>query len=186
MLNQQKRHLLHDLPRVYFSITIYGALKQMHSKGCTVINVASNCQLLENRKALWIAPTSGGIMASDGTQGYRGWTGLVLTEKQVRMQLLLLEESRNQNSWDRKGWGKRCMAEEGLGETSSYVRGMPISSDRKESACNAGDPGSVSGSVRFPGGGHGKPLQDSCWRIPRTEEPGSLPYVGSQTDRTCD
>ena len=35
------------------------------------------------------------------------------------------------------------------------------SSDCKESACNAGDPGSIPGS-RSPGEGHGCPLQYSC------------------------
>ena len=35
----------------------------------------------------------------------------------------------------------------------------------KESTCNTGDTGesgSISGSERFPGGGHGDPLQYSC------------------------
>ena len=38
----------------------------------------------------------------------------------------------------------------------------------KESACNAGDPGSIPGSGRFPGGGHsqGNPLQYSCLENP--------------------
>jgi len=35
-------------------------------------------------------------------------------------------------------------------------------SDGKESVCNAGDPGSISGSGRSPGGEHGNPLQYSC------------------------
>ena len=35
-------------------------------------------------------------------------------------------------------------------------------SDGKEFACNAGDLGSISGSGRSPGGGHGNPLQYSC------------------------
>ena len=35
-------------------------------------------------------------------------------------------------------------------------------SDGKESVCNAGDPGSISGSGRPPGGEHGNPLQYSC------------------------
>ena len=35
-------------------------------------------------------------------------------------------------------------------------------SDGKESACNAGHPGSIPGSGRFPGEGNGKPLQYSC------------------------
>ena len=32
----------------------------------------------------------------------------------------------------------------------------------KESACNAGDPGSIPRSGRSPGEGNGNPLQDSC------------------------
>ena len=36
----------------------------------------------------------------------------------------------------------------------------------KESACNAGVPGSIPGSGRSPGGGHGNPLQYSCLENP--------------------
>ena len=36
------------------------------------------------------------------------------------------------------------------------------SSDGKESACSVGDPGSMPGLGRSPGGGHGNPLQCSC------------------------
>ena len=36
----------------------------------------------------------------------------------------------------------------------------------KESACNAGATGSVPGSERFPGGGHGNSLQYSCLENP--------------------
>ena len=39
---------------------------------------------------------------------------------------------------------------------------FPDGSDSKESACNAGDPGLIPGWGRFPGGGHGNPLQYSC------------------------
>ena len=39
--------------------------------------------------------------------------------------------------------------------------GFPGSSAGKESACNAGDPGSIPGSGRFPGEGIGYPLQYS-------------------------
>ena len=35
-------------------------------------------------------------------------------------------------------------------------------SDSKESTCNAGDPGLIPGSGRFPGGENGSPLQYSC------------------------
>ena len=39
---------------------------------------------------------------------------------------------------------------------------LPCSSDGKESACNAGDPGSIPGSGRSSGEGNGNPLQKSC------------------------
>ena len=38
----------------------------------------------------------------------------------------------------------------------------PGGSDGKESACNAGDLGSIPGWGRSPGGEHGNPLQYSC------------------------
>ena len=44
--------------------------------------------------------------------------------------------------------------------------GFPGGSDGKESACNVGDPGSIAGLGRFPGGGHGNPLQYSCLENP--------------------
>ena len=49
---------------------------------------------------------------------------------------------------------------------SSLFWGFPGGSDGKESVCNAGDPGSIPGSGRSPGGGHGNPLQSSCLQNP--------------------
>ena len=40
--------------------------------------------------------------------------------------------------------------------------GFPGGSDGKESACSAGDPGSIPGSGRSPEGGNGNSLQYSC------------------------
>ena len=40
--------------------------------------------------------------------------------------------------------------------------GFPGASDDKESACNAGDLGSVPGSGKSPGERNGNPLQYSC------------------------
>jgi len=40
--------------------------------------------------------------------------------------------------------------------------GFPGGSDGKESACNAGDLGSITGLGRFPGEENGNPPQDSC------------------------
>ena len=44
--------------------------------------------------------------------------------------------------------------------------GFPGGSDSKESACNAGDPGSSLGSERSSGEGNGNPFQYSCLKIP--------------------
>ena len=43
----------------------------------------------------------------------------------------------------------------------SHFFGFPDSSVGKESACNAGDPGSIPGSGRYPGEGIGYPLSYS-------------------------
>ena len=43
---------------------------------------------------------------------------------------------------------------------------FPHSSVGKESACNAGDRGSIPGSGRSPGEGNGNPLQYSCLENP--------------------
>jgi len=40
--------------------------------------------------------------------------------------------------------------------------GFPAASDSEESACNAGDPGSIPGLGRSPGEEDGNPLQYSC------------------------
>ena len=45
--------------------------------------------------------------------------------------------------------------------TISACFGFPGSSAGRESACNAGDPGSIPGLGRCPGEGIGYPLQDS-------------------------
>ena len=55
--------------------------------------------------------------------------------------------------------------------------GCPAGSLVKNLPANAeatGDVGSILGSGRPPGGGHGNPLQYSCWEIPWTEDPGRL------------
>ena len=41
-----------------------------------------------------------------------------------------------------------------------------VSSDGKEPAYNAGDPGLIPGSGRSPGEGNGNPLQNSCLENP--------------------
>ena len=49
----------------------------------------------------------------------------------------------------------------------NYLKGFPGGSDGKESACNVGDLGSISGLGRSPGEGNGNPLHYSCLESPR-------------------
>ena len=60
---------------------------------------------------------------------------------------------------------------------------FPGCSDGKASACNVGDPGSISGLGRSPGEGNGNPLQYPRLKMPWTEEPDRLHSMGSQRVR---
>ena len=64
--------------------------------------------------------------------------------------------------------------------------GFPGGLYGKESACNAGDLGSIPGSVKFPGEGNGNPLQYSCLENPHGQ--GSLvgygPWGCTESDMT--
>ena len=62
-----------------------------------------------------------------------------------------------------------------------FVYLLPCSSAGKESACNAGDQGSIPGSGRFPGEGHGNSLQYSCLENP-TYSPWGL-YDSDTTEQ---
>ena len=59
------------------------------------------------------------------------------------------------------------------------IQGFPAGSDSKESACSAGDLGSIPGSGRSPGEGNGNPLQYSCLENPMETLKGEI-YTGSQ------
>ena len=63
--------------------------------------------------------------------------------------------------WERAGLG-------GCADLTSFIHceGSPGGSAGKESACNAGDLGSVPVSGRCPGEGNGHPLQSSCLENP--------------------
>ena len=47
-----------------------------------------------------------------------------------------------------------------------HLLGFPCSAVGKESACSAGDLGSIPGMERSPGEGNGNPLQHSCLENP--------------------
>ena len=60
--------------------------------------------------------------------------------------------------------------------------GFPSGSDDKESACNAGDPGSIPGSQRSPKKEMTSHSSILAWKIPRTEEPGGLQAESDKTE----
>ena len=49
------------------------------------------------------------------------------------------------------------------------------------SAGDIRDPGSIPGSGRSPGGGHGTHSSILAWRIPWTEDPGRLQFIELDT-----
>ena len=57
---------------------------------------------------------------------------------------------------------------------------FPSSSGGKEIVCNAGDPGSIPGSGRFPGDGNGIPLWYSSLENSMDREVWRLQSMGSQ------
>ena len=62
--------------------------------------------------------------------------------------------------------------------------GLPSGLCSKESACSAGDVGSIPGLGRSPRGGNGNLSSTLAWEILWTEEPSGLQLMGSQTSWT--
>ena len=81
--------------------------------------------------------------------------------------------------------------EESYGSSVVFLRnlhtilGFPGGSEVKESAC-VGDLGSITGLGRFPGGGHGNPLQYSCLESPHEQKSlvGYTPWSHKELDVT--
>ena len=61
------------------------------------------------------------------------------------------------------------------------TKGFPDNSDGKESACNAGDLGSIPGSGRSPGEGNGNPLQYSFRHSPSPAAPQTVAQINIWT-----
>ena len=84
----------------------------------------------------------------------------------------------------------KTVAKKARNSVLTYMRkGFPGGSAVKNSPANAGDPrdmGSLPGSGRSPGGGHGNPLQSSCLVNPmdRGAWQATVDGVGSQTVQT--
>ena len=64
--------------------------------------------------------------------------------------------------------------------SSSVQGGFPGGSDGKESACNAGNLGSIPELGKSPGEGVATHSSILAWRVPWTEEPYGLQSMGSQ------
>ena len=66
------------------------------------------------------------------------------------------------------------------------LKGFSGGSDGRESACNAGDPGSIPGSGRSPAEGNGYPLQYSCLENPHGQRSlaGYSPWGRKESDTT--
>ena len=64
--------------------------------------------------------------------------------------------------------------------TQERVAGLPRWLSGKESACQAGDTGSIPGSGRSPGEGNGNPFQYSCLGNLMDRKPGGLQSMGLQ------
>ena len=65
---------------------------------------------------------------------------------------------------------------------SPFRRASQVAQTVKESACNVGGLGLISGLGRSPGGVHGNPFQYSWLENPRIEKPGGLQSMGLQID----
>ena len=70
-------------------------------------------------------------------------------------------------------------------QLSDITVGFPGGSNGKEATCDAGDMGSVPVLGRFPGGGHGNPLQHSCLENPHGQRNlGYSPWGCKELDMT--
>ena len=72
------------------------------------------------------------------------------------------------------------MQEDGNWVPTFRGTGFPGGWAVKNPPANAGDAGLIPGLGRCPGEGNGNPLQYSCWKVPWTEKPGGLQYMGLQ------
>ena len=62
----------------------------------------------------------------------------------------------------------------------TWFLGFPDGSDGKESACNAGDPGPITGSGSTLEKGMATHSSILAWRSPWTEKPGGIQSMGLQ------
>ena len=88
------------------------------------------------------------------------------------LQCSCLENPRDGGAWwaavygVAQSWTRLKRLSSSSSSSRQVYKGFLHGSDGKESACNAGDQGSISGLGRSPGEGNGNPLQYSCLENP--------------------
>ena len=94
-------------------------------------------------------------------RGIKYWLDLSLLPSmgEKKTKLLIFRRKVHQALLPLRHWRK--LIANGWKEQKQKIRDG-YGSDSKESACNAGDQGSISGLERSPGGGHSNPVQYSC------------------------
>ena len=90
---------------------------------------------------------------------------------------------RRRNKWMLAGWNL-CQASRKFGRPVAYQNGLPWWLSGKESACNAGDIGSIPGLGRCPGEGNGYPLQYSSLENPSESWWAPVNGVAKELDTT--
>ena len=100
-----------------------------------------------------------GITVAERTKGTSVFYDSGILVAQLVKNLPAVQEAQVQSL------GREDTLEEGMA-THSNILGLPRGLSGKESACNAGDPGSIPGSGRSTGEGNGNPLQCSCLENP--------------------
>ena len=93
--------------------------------------------------------------------------------------ILFQERSVSKGSASSVGFPYSCVVQLMVCELNG-IKAEPGSSDSRESACNAGDPGSIPRLERSPlEKGMASHFSVLAWRIPGTGKPGGLPSMGS-------
>ena len=141
---------------------------------------SQSCLILNSKDRKGPRMNEGGMSSLD-QRSQEATEGLVVCRRQWDSVFSCSEEL-DHSKWYCPGWGCKAVSEpSGVkqpGHAWIHLWAIgPGGSDGKESSCNVGDPGSIPGLGRSPGGGHGNPSKYSCLENPR----GQRSLVGYST-----